>query len=780
MRLSILAFAAGVLALQIQGELPGLVLLSALALASVAGFFVARNGTAMPARSVVVLSCVVLGFVWAGGRAQIRLADHLPEAWEGQDVELVGVVAALPQRFAQGERFVFDVEQAVTPGAQIPHRISLSWYRSRSGAGEIAEDTGAGQARSVRPGERWRFTVRLKRPHGNANPQGFDFEAWLLERGIRATGSIRARSEAVRLDDFVWRPAYAVEALRDRLRERFVRALPDAPYTGVLTALAIGDQRSIPVAQWQVFSRTGVMHLVSISGLHVTMIAALCALAVGTLWRRSERLMLRLPAQKAAIAAGWAAAFFYASLAGFEVPAQRTLYMLSVLAVALWAGRNLGVVRTLLLALLVVLLIDPWAVLATGFWLSFGAVAILFYAGNSRLGPNEPRRWRGVLIQWGAAQWAVTVGGLPLLLLFFQQFSLVSPLANLVAVPVVTFVVTPLALIFAVIPWPPLLHLDHWVMVQLMALLDWLAAWPVWQQAAPPLWAVLLALVGVVWLLLPRGFPARWLGLCLLLPALFPPLPRPGMGEAWADVLDVGQGLAVVVRTARHALLYDTGPGYGGEADAGQRVVVPFLRTNGVAKLDALVVSHRDQDHSGGLVSVRAHAPVGRILASFAEAGGERCAAGQSWEWDGVRFTMLHPESDNYEKKTRTNAMSCVLRVESVGASLLLPADIEAANERALVARAAEALRADVLVVPHHGGKGSSTPEFVSVVAPEHAVFSAGYRNPFGHPRPEILARYGDSSIWRTDRDGAVRVVLGEGAEVTVWRAERRRYWQHR
>lgn len=780
MRLSILAFAAGVLVLQMQGELPGLVLLSALALASVAGFFVARNGTAMPARSVVVLSCAVLGFVWAGGRAQIRLADDLPEAWEGQDVELVGVVAALPQRFAQGERFVFDVEQAVTPGAQIPHRISLSWYRSRSGAGDIAEDTGAGQARSVRPGERWRFTVRLKRPHGNANPQGFDFEAWLLERGIRATGSIRARSEAVRLDDFVWRPAYAVEALRDRLRERFARALPDAPYTGVLTALAIGDQRSIPVAQWQVFSRTGVIHLVSISGLHVTMIAALCALAVSTLWRRSERLTLRLPAQKAAIAAGWAAAFFYASLAGFEVPAQRTLYMLSVVAVALWAGRNLGVVRTLLLALLVVLLIDPWAVLATGFWLSFGAVAILFYAGNSRLGPTEPRRWRGVLIQWGAAQWAVTVGGLPLLLLFFQQFSLVSPLANLVAVPVVSFVVTPLALIFAVIPWPPLLHLDHWVMVQLMALLDWLAAWPVWQQAAPPLWAVLLALVGVVWLLLPRGFPARWLGLCLLLPALFPPLPRPGMGEAWADVLDVGQGLAVVVRTARHALLYDTGPGYGGEADAGQRVVVPFLRTNGVAKLDALVVSHRDQDHSGGLVSVRAHAPVGRVLASFAEAGGERCAAGQSWEWDGVRFTMLHPESDDYEKKTRTNAMSCVLRVESVGASLLLPADIEAANERALVARAAEALRADVLVVPHHGGKGSSTLAFVSAVAPEHAVFSAGYRNPFGHPRPEILARYGDSSIWRTDRDGAVRVVLGEGAEVTVWRAERRRYWQHR
>lgn len=264
MRLSILAFAAGVLALQMQGELPGLVLLSALALASVAGFFVARNGTAMPARSVVVLSCVVLGFVWAAERAQIRLADHLPEAWEGQDVELVGVVAALPQRFEQGERFVFDVETTLTPGAQIPRRISLSLYRPRAGSGEDEENAGAGQGRSVHPGERWRFTVRLKRPHGNANPQGFDYEAWLLERGIRATGSIRTRSETARLDDFVWHPTYAVEALRDRLRERFVRAMPDAPHLGVLTALAIGDQRSIPMAQWQVFGRTGVMHLVSI------------------------------------------------------------------------------------------------------------------------------------------------------------------------------------------------------------------------------------------------------------------------------------------------------------------------------------------------------------------------------------------------------------------------------------------------------------------------------------------------------------------------------------
>ncbi len=248
MRLSILAFAAGVLMLQMQGELPDWLILCGLALICVVSLSVVRNGRSLAARSVIMISCAVLGFVWAGGRAQIRMADRLPEAWEGEDVELVGVVAALPQRFAQGERFIFNVETVLTPGAQVPRRILLSWYRARAGSGEVAESAGAGKVRSVHPGERWRLSVRLKRPHGNANPQGFDYEAWLLERGIRATGSVRTRSETVRLDDFVWRPGYLVDALRDRLRERFVQAMPDGMYLGVLTALAIGDQRSIPTA----------------------------------------------------------------------------------------------------------------------------------------------------------------------------------------------------------------------------------------------------------------------------------------------------------------------------------------------------------------------------------------------------------------------------------------------------------------------------------------------------------------------------------------------------
>jgi len=477
------------------------------------------------------------------------------------------------------------------------------------------------------------------------------------------------------------------------------------------------------------------------------MVAALFAALINMLWRRSESLMRRLPAQKAAVMAGWLAALVYALLAGFEVPAQRTLYMLTVVALALWSGRNFGVGRTLLLALLVVLVLDPWAVLATGFWLSFGAVALLFLVGSSRVG--EGRGWRAALVKWGTTQWAMTIGSLPLLLLFFQQFSLVSPLANAVAIPVVSFIITPLALLFALIPWAPLLYFNHGLMSLLMSLLEWLAAWPVWQQPAPPLWASLVAVVGVLWLLLPRGFPARWLGIYLLLPALFWPAPRPAVGSAWIDVLDVGQGMAVVVRTAGHTLLYDSGPLYSAEANAGQRVVVPYLRASGVRRLDAMAISHRDKDHSGGVAAVQSAMPIDRLLSSIPELGGDKCHAGQRWEWDGVRFLILHPDSADYaDPAKKPNNLSCVLRIETAGGSMLLPADIEADDEQALIERSSSLLRSTVLLVPHHGGNGSSTPEFIDAVAAHDVIFSAGYRNAFKHPRPEVQERYAASQPW--------------------------------
>ena len=772
MRLNILAFAIGVGFLQTQADLPAFSLVLAVLLGAPLLLFWLQSQRQLAKRALSVLLCAALGVAWAALLAERRLQDRLPVAWEGRDVQVVGVVAGLPQRFEHGQRFAFAVESVEPPDAVLPRRVMLSWYHGRA-------DQDWRPAQLVRPAERWRFTVRLKRPHGNANAHGFDYEAWLFERGIRATGYVRPQAVVQRLDDFVPGLAYAIERLRERIRRSFVAALPaQAPYVGILAALAIGDQQGISSEQWRVFRQTGVTHLMSISGLHVTMVAALFAALVGWLWRRSEELMLLLPAPKAAIAAGWLAAFAYALLAGFAVPTQRTLYMLTVVALALWSGRNLGVSRSLLLALLLVLLLDPWAVLAAGFWLSFAAVGLLLLVGTARLGMQ--RGWQAMLARWGSAQWAVTVGTLPLLLFLFQQFSLVSPLANALAIPVVSFMITPLALLFAVFSWPPLLALDHWLLSALMLFLEWLARWPLWQQPAPPLPVTLLAVLGVLWLLLPRGFPARWLGSCLLLPALFWPAARPPTGDAWLDVLDVGQGLAVVVRTAGRTLLYDTGPLYGADSDAGERIVVPYLRAIGVEHIDTLIVTHSDKDHAGGVTAIQEALPIARTLSSLPELAGERCVAGQTWVWDGVRFTILHPLAADYDRgRARSNNMSCVLRVENAsGSSVLLTSDIEARDEQALLARESARLRSDVLLVPHHGSATSSTAAFIAAVGAREVIIPVGYRNRYRHPRADVVARYAGSRLWRTDVDGALRIDLADGLSVSSQRAAYRRYWQ--
>lgn len=777
MRIAILGFALGIGWLQWQPALPALAWLFGCGAAGL--LLAALPLTTGRWRAALSGGAFLLGIAWAGLAAQQRLAEALAAEAEGRDVAVVGVVATLPQRFENGVRFDFDVEQAP---AGIPPRVSLAWYRGWRGDDESAAP------QPVRAGERWRFVVRLKRPHGNVNPHGYDYEAALLERGIRATGYIRRDDGNARVDAFVARPGYAIERLREHLRERYRRVLGDAPYAGVLIGLAIGDQRGIEASHWQVFARTGVSHLLSVSGLHITMLAGLAYAAVAAGWRRSARLPLRLPAQKAAALAGFAAACAYALVAGFEVPAQRTLYMLGVVAAALWSGRALSSSRVLAAALLPVLLLDPWAVLAAGFWLSFGAVALLFHIDAGRIRPGH---W---LADWGRAQWAVTLGTVPALLALFQQFSLVSPLANALAIPLVSFVVTPLALAGGLPFGAPLLWLGHAAMAVLMALLEALAAspWAVWQQHAPPAWALLPAMAGVIWLLLPRGFPARWLGVVACLPLALAPPPRPATGEAAVTVLDVGQGLAVHVQTAQRDLLYDTGPLFSADANGGNRIIVPYLRAAGVPRLDLLMVTHEDTDHSGGAEAVLDALPVDVLASSLpfehplsaAPVTQRPCVAGDRWEWDGVRFDMLYPTRELYAAPARkTNALSCVLKVTAAGASMLLTSDIEASGEAALLAGDGDALRADVLTVPHHGSRTSSTPEFVAAVGAGTAIFPVGYRNRFGHPKDDVVDRYRASGadLRRTDLEGAVRVTLGAGGvRVDGQRAMRPRYWHGR
>lgn len=731
--------------------------------------------------AVVAVCCFALGFLWAATRADMRLGAALSPEVEGRDVQVEGVIASLPQQYERSVRFEFDVERVLTPDIVVPPHIALSWWGA-PGKGGLA-----GSLPDLKPGERWQLTVRLRRPRGSANPHGFDYEAWLFERNIRATGTVRPKSGSRRIDAMVHKPVYWVQAARERLRARILGALPEQPYGGVLAALAIGDQRAIPVDQWQTFTRTGVNHLMSISGLHVTMVSGLIFTLAYALWRRSSRLTLFLPARKAAIVAGVTAALLYSLLAGFEVPAQRTLYMLAVTAVALWLDRMGSALAVLSVALLVVLLIDPWAVQAPGFWLSFGAVGVIFYVSAGRIGTPH---W---LSAWAQVQWAVTLALMPALLAMFQQVSLISPIANALAIPLISLVVVPLTLVGMLLPVDGLLQLAHWIMTGCGNALEMLSHLPaaVWQQHAPPAWSVALALLGAAVLLLPRGFPLRWSGLAAFLPLFLAPPPQIDTGELRLAVLDVGHGLAVVARTRSHALLFDTGPAFGPQADSGNRVIVPYLRASGVKALDMMVVSHDDVDHYGGASSVLQALPVAQLLTSlpdldplpFEAASAARCFAGQAWDWDGVRFEMLHPARESYvDSSIKDNNRGCVLRIATRHGAVLIPADIEAHAEQRLLASSRESLRAPVLIVPHHGSKTSSLPEFVRAVDPRIVIFSVGYRNRFGHPHVDVEERYlrHGSHVYRTDRDGAVILDFGlrDAIKVTPYRALHRRYWQ--
>ena len=775
----IILFATGIALLQQQAVLPTLAWAAVLPLLMLLAWF--TRGRRWVFFAAMALCCLAAGYFYAATRAQIRMADALAPEWEGRDVQIVGVVASLPQRYERSLRFELDVERVLTPGAVIPAHIALSWW------GSAAKDGQRTTQPDIKPGERWQLTVRLRRPRGSANPHGFDYEAWLFERDIRATGTVRPKSGSRRLDTMVNKPAYWIEVTRERLRARILQALPDKPYAGVLAALAIGDQRAIPADQWQIFTRTGVNHLMSISGLHVTMVSGLIfALAYG-LWRRSARLVLHLPARKAAVIAGVTAALVYTLLAGFEVPAQRTLYMLTVMAVALWLNRLSSAPAVLSVALLVVVLIDPWAVLAAGFWLSFGAVGVILYVSVGRIGTTH---W---LVTWAQVQWAVTLALMPALLAMFQQVSIISPVANALAIPLVSLVVVPLTLVGMLLPFDWVLQLAHLLMAWCTLVLEWMSNLPaaVWQQHAPPGWTVVVAVTGAVILLLPRGFPLRWAGLAGFLPLFLAAPPPLAEGELQLTVLDVGHGLAVAARTSNHALLFDTGTAFGPQADAGNRMIVPYLRAAGVEALDVMIVSHDDVDHYGGASSVLQAMPVAQLLTSlpdldplrFEAEKTARCFAGQSWQWDGVRFDMLHPTRESYDDPSiKDNNRGCVLRIATRTGVALIPADIEARAEQQLLASSRDALRAQVLIAPHHGSLTSSTPAFVAAVDPRIVIYPVGYRNRFNHPHVDVEERYlrQGSHVYRTDRDGAVTLHFGAGdaIKVTPHRATYRRYWQ--
>ena len=806
MRGAILGFVGGAACLQARPVLPEhpAVALAVLVLVFSLPLFFTRNAKPMLRAAVSALFGLGLGFFWAALLAQAALEPQLDKADEGVDVTLIGTIDNLPNPLAQGVRFNFLVERVVDSAMKVPPRVSLAWYAGQRGDLTLAPD--------LQPGERWQLTVRLQRPHGNANPSGFDYEVWLLEQGLRATGYVRPDQGAARknqrLDAFVFSFGNLVERCRATLRGRILRALDGKEYAGVIVALVVGDQRAIDQSDWRVFNRTGVSHLISISGLHITMIAGLFALLASSLWRRSfftrAQLPLMLPAQKVAALAGAGSALLYVLLAGFGVPAQRTLYMLSVVAAALWFGRITSVSHVLCSALGVVVLLDPWAVLWPGFWLSFGAVAVILYATVGRTPPaRDPllpatyrqRAWES--LKAGAhTQYVVTLGLVPMTMLLFAQVSLVSPLANAVAIPLVGLVITPLSLLGSVLPallGDPLLTLAH-ALVQLLArALQWFSgfSFAVWSAPEPPPWSFVWALVGTLWMLAPRGWPHRWLGTASWIPLLTALPAHPADGRMWVTAFDVGQGMALLIETSNHRLLYDTGPFYSPESNGGSRVIVPYLKARGIDNLDGVTVTHSDNDHSGGALAILDSVRVGWLASSLgpehaivrAAPRHVRCVAGQGWTWDGVRFEMLHPPPASYADPTlKPNGRSCTLKVSVGGKAILLTADIEAAQEAQLLARAPDALRADVLLAPHHGSGTSSTAAFLAAVRPDLALFQVGYRNRYRHPKREVCERYREMGIarLRTDEAGALTLRFGSRLDVAEYRAEHARYWYGR
>lgn len=693
------------------------------------------------------LAFFLLGLSWACISAQWALDDRLPPALDGQTRWLEGRVIGLPQQTGTGVRF--DLADSRSRNARLPKRIRVSWH----GGPE------------VRSGERWRLAVTLKRPSGLLNFHGFDQEAWLLAQRIGATGSVK---DGERLSP-------ARHAWRDTVRQRLIAVDAQGREAG-LAALVLGDGSGLAAEDWQVLQDTGTVHLLVISGQHIGLLAGLIYGLVALLARYGfwPRMWPWLPW---ACGLAFASALGYGLLAGFGVPVQRACVMVGLVLLWRLRFRHLGFWWPLLLALNGVLILEPLASLQPGFWLSFTAVAVLILAFGGRLGP-----W-GVWQAWTRPQWLIAIGLLPVLLVLGLPISVSAPLANLVAVPWISLVVLPLALLgTAMLPLPylgeGLLWLAGGALDALFLGLAWLAGQvPAWIPADVPLGYWLISLMGAVLLLLPKGVPFRLLGWPMLLLAVFPPREPVPHGRVEVVQLDVGQGQSLILRTRHHTLLYDAGL-RSGTVDLGARVVLPSLKKLGVESLDMMLLSHADADHAGGAAAVARGVPIKRVVGGETEGlpaflGAQPCISGEQWEWDGVSFELwLWSEAIN------GNPKSCVLQVQANGERLLLTGDIDRAAERAFL-DSPLAVRTDWLQAPHHGSRSSSSWPFLRRLAPTSVLISRGRGNAFGHPHPQVVERYQTlgSQLYDSAEHGAVRLQLGAFLPPIVARSQRR-FWR--
>jgi competence protein ComEC len=746
----VLSFLAGILLIQQMSALPGVIWLA-----------VGVGAAGMMAwlrywRGVFFVSGVLWAVVFATG----RLNDQLPGQLAGQDIQVQGYIADLPEHEESRVRFNFRL---LKPVQNVPGTLRLSWYYPDQ---------------PIKAGQEWAFTVRLKPPHGTNNPGGFDYERWLFVEGIGATGYVRSKPEPRLMDSGSTKTGLL--AWRQHIAERLGQILANSGSLALIKALTIGDGDSLTPLQWDIFRRTGTTHLMVISGSHIGLIAGLVYLLVIRLWAWTG--ILAWSPQKVAAMSALMASVFYAGLTGFSVPAQRSALMVAIAMIAVVQQRNTRPFPVLAVALCTVLVVDPLVVLAAGFWLSFIAVSLIIYAFAGRLG--KP----GFFCGGFKINWVTSVGLAPLLLCFFQQVSLVAPLANLIAVPIISLLIVPFALLAT-----PLMFIAPSAAEKIFFVVD-MALQGLWwllvkladlplsaiSHAQPSWWALGFAVPGILLLFAPKGMPSRSLGLIMLFPLVFTEPGKIAPGAVKMTLLDVGQGLSVVVQTSNHVLVYDTGAKFSSTSDMGLSVLVPFLRNQGIDNVDALIVSHGDNDHIGGVDSLLANLRTALILTSVPQQLGNyapvQCKAGQSWAWDSVSFSILSPKTANL---LSDNDNSCVLQIQAEHGKALLTGDIEAAAESWLVEAYGEKLKADVLIAPHHGSHTSSTSVFLNAVNPSVILIPAGYHNQFGHPHQEVLQRYRDLHVkwFNSAEDGAIKVTFDNDLEVETWLTAEGRYW---
>lgn len=709
----------------------------------------------------VALLAALVGFSWAYFQAQQKLAWHFPLSDLNRVVNVKGKVVGITQHYLHALRFDMELEEyeGKKLSLSVPVKIRLYWSQP---------------THTLLAGDKLQGLVKLKPASRLANPGEIDQEKQFFIENIRATGKWLTLLNHQPVKS-------SLLQLRQRLHEQMDDLLPNKPLLGVIQATTVGIYKNITPSQWQIFQATGLTHAVAISGLHISLVAMLFGGLVYLIVSQSSKLITLYPAKCYAAIGGTLAAVAYCAIAGFSIPTQRSLTMIVVVSVALLRRQVVMSWHTLALAWLIIGLFDPLAPLQIGFWLSFGCVATLIY-GHSHSSDN---RWRHELMP----QLVVFIGLIPMSVFCFQQVPLLSPLANLIALPVINFLVVPPGLVGLLLLdiCPPLaslcLHLAHGALASIWGILEEIAhtSYSIWYQGEVPLCELLLAAMGALILLAPRGLPARHLGWIAFLPLIFYRPPLLEQGECRFTLLDVGQGLAAVIQTRHHALLYDAGPLYG-QLDAGQRIIKPFLRHQHIKQLDKVIISHGDLDHRGGLIGLQDW-PIKEILSSEPEKltlSAHPCLAGQRWQWDGVEFMMLNPSSVSKKRNDR----SCVLKITSPHHSILLTGDIEKQAEKNLIEKFGAQLKSDILVVPHHGSLTSSTVEFIEKVAPDYALYPAGLGNHYGFPKPEIIARYqmqGSENLV-SYQTGALTFTLRQKqlAPPVLWRESARRYWhQH-